>query len=164
MSTELKFKSATFFEIILDLFNAFNGNQDFAAFKMPVGQTYIAIFMYLFKVLLMSLLAAMFINKYKQVWRNLDAYKRFNIIKMKNSVSFDKFIGGVTLTFFPINILMVPFIPPIVALRNVRASDFMLKCQYTVMMLIYCGLAGVMIIPMTPVLYVKSVVNSLFIA
>jgi len=163
LSTELKFESATFYEIILDLFNAFNGNQDFEVFKMPVGQSYIAIFMYLFKVLFMSLLAAMFINKYKQVWRNLDAYKRFNIIKMKNSVSFDKFIGGVTLTFFPVNILMLPFIAPVIALRNARASDFMLKCQYTVMMLIYCAIAGVMIIPLTPFLYLKSVINALFI-
>lgn len=163
LSTELKYHSATFYEIILDLFNAFNGQLDIQAFRMPVGQTYIATFMYLFKVLFMSLLAAMFINKYKVVWRNLDAYKRFNIIKMKNSVSFDKFIGGVTLTFFPVNILMVPFIPAIIAIRNVRASDFMLKCQYTVMMLIYCALAGVAIIPMTPILYIKAVANALFI-
>jgi len=37
--------------------------------------------MYIFKVLLLSLLAAMFINKYDQVYFNLDAIRRFNIIR-----------------------------------------------------------------------------------
>lgn len=119
--------------------------------------------MYLFKVLFLSLLAAMFINKYKVVWRNLDAYKRFNIIKAKNSIAYDKFIGGCTLTFFPINILMLPLIPPIVALRNTRASDFLLKIQYVVMMIVYSIIAGVAIIPMTPVLYIKSIANAIYI-
>ena len=119
--------------------------------------------MYLFKVLFLSLLAAMFINKYKIVWRNLDAYKRFNIIKMKNSISYDKFIGGCTLTFFPLNILMLPLIPPIIALRNPRASDFVLKIQYVFMMVTYSILAGAAIIPMTPILYIKSVANSIYI-
>jgi thiol:disulfide interchange protein len=111
----------------------------------------------------MSLLAAMFINKYKVVWRNLDAYKRFNIIKMKNSISFDKFIGGITLTFFPINILMVPLIPAILYFRNPRASDFLLKMQYGIMMLTYCTMSGIVIVPMAPVLYIKLVLNAIFI-
>ena len=120
--------------------------------------------MYIFKVLFMSLLAAMFINKYKIVWRNLDAYKRFDIIKAKNSISFDKFIGGITMTFFPINILMLPLIPPILAIRNPRASDFLLKGQYIIMMIIYSFMAGIVIIPATPVIYIKSISNAIFIA
>jgi len=83
--------------------------------------------MYLFKVLLLSLLVAMFINRYQIVWRNLDAYRRFNIIKLKNSVSYDKFIGGVTITFFPINLIMLPLALPIITLRSKRASDILLK-------------------------------------
>ena len=83
--------------------------------------------MFIFKILLMSLLAAMFINKYKVVWRNLDAYKRFNIIKMKNSISFDKFIGGVTLTFFPINILMLPLMPIVIIVKNKKLNEMVNK-------------------------------------
>jgi len=49
----------------LDLFNAFNGKMEFGQFKMPIGQTFIAIFMFLFKVIFLALLAAMFINRYK---------------------------------------------------------------------------------------------------
>lgn len=164
LGSELKYENATFWEVFMDLFNAFNGNQNFADFKMPIGQSYIAVFMYIFKVLLMSLLAAMFINKYKEVWRNLDAYRRFNIIKLKNSVSYDKYIGGVTLTFFPINILMLPFIPFIVFFRSSRASDFLLKLQYGLMMIMYCILAGIIIVPFSPILYMKVVANAIFIA
>ena len=111
----------------------------------------------------MSLLAAMFINKYKQVYKNLDAYRRFNIIKLKNSVAYDKFIGGVTLTFYPINIIMLPFIAPIVAFRSARVSDFLLKIQYVIMMLMYCGIASTFIVPMAPFLYLKILSNSIFI-
>jgi hypothetical protein len=164
LSSELKMETASFFVIFLDLFNAFNGNMNAEEFTMPIGQTYIAIFMYMFKVLLMSLLAAMFINKYKQVYKNLDAYRRFNIIKLKNSVAYDKFLGGVTLTFFPINIIMLPFIVPIISFRSARASDTILKLQYVIMMLMYCTLACTFIIPIIPILYLKVIVNALFIA
>jgi hypothetical protein len=111
----------------------------------------------------MSLLAAMFINKYKQVWKNLEAYRRFNIIRLKNSVAYDKFLGAVTITFFPINILMLPFIPPITILRSARASDFLLKLQYVIMILLYCALACIMVIPVIPLLYLKMLTNSIFI-
>lgn len=149
--------------MFLDLFNAFNGNQDFDSFVAPTGQIYIGFFMYVFKVLLMSLLAAMFINKYKQVWKNLDAYRRFNIIRLKNSVSYDKLVGGITITFFPINFVILPFILPILMLRSKRASEFILKIQYLVMILMYCLIAIIMVIPSIPILYFKILINSIFI-
>ena len=65
LGNELKNEPASFFVVFLDLFNAFNGNMNFGEFKMPIGQTYIGIFMFLFKIMLLSLLAAMFINRYK---------------------------------------------------------------------------------------------------
>ena len=65
LGNELKTEHTSFFEVFLDLFNAFNGNMQFGEFKMPIGQTFIAIFMFLFKVMFLSLLAAMFINRYK---------------------------------------------------------------------------------------------------
>ena len=119
--------------------------------------------MFLFKILLISLLAAMFINRYKTVYVNLDAYKRFTIIKLKNSVSFDKFIGGVTLTFFPINIIMLPFSVILASLRSKRASDILLKVQYSIMMVLYSLIAGILFIPMAPVLVIKIYANSLYI-
>jgi hypothetical protein len=164
LSEEFKFERAYFWQAFLDLFNAFNGNQEFANYTMPTGQIYIGVFMFLFKILLLSLLAAMFINRYKVVWSNLDAFKRFNIIKLKNSLSYDRFLGGVTLTFFPINFIILPFIVPIVMLRSKRASDFLLKIQYVFMIICYCILAGIMIVPASPILYFKVVTNSLYIA
>jgi len=42
-------------------------------------------------------------------------------------VVFDKYIGGVTMTFFPINVLMLPFVLPVLYFRNARMSDLALK-------------------------------------
>ena len=111
----------------------------------------------------MSLLAAILINRYKTVWVNLDAYRRFNIIKLKNSISYDKFIGGVTLTFFPINIIMLPFSLILTALRSKRGSDIMLKIQYSIMMVLYCIISAIMFVPAAPILIIKTYTNSVFI-
>ena len=119
--------------------------------------------MYVFKILLMSVLAAMFINRYSTMWVSLDAYRRFTIIKLKNSVSYDKFIGGVTLTFFPINIFMLPFSLMLTTLRSRRSSEIILKMQYSIMMAFYCFISACMFIPAAPILIFKIYVNSLFI-
>jgi len=163
LSSEFKYIPSSFFGAFIDLFNAFNGNIDFTLWTTPIGQIYIVIFMYIFKILLMSLLAAMFINRYKTVWINLDAYRRFTIIKLKNSISYDKFIGGVTLTFFPINIIMLPFSLILTALRSKRGSDIMLKVQYSIMMVIYCIISAIMFIPSAPILIFKIYTNSVYI-
>mmetsp|Transcript_30416 Transcript_30416/g.46592 ORF Transcript_30416/g.46592 Transcript_30416/m.46592 type:complete len:126 (+) Transcript_30416:830-1207(+) len=119
--------------------------------------------MYLFKVLLLSLLGAMFINKYKVLFQNIDAHKRFNIIRMKNSESYDKYVGGATLTFYPINIIITPFLIPIMIVRSTRVSDFALKIQYTLMVVLYCFIIAVLVVPAVPLLYLKAVVNALYI-
>ena len=111
----------------------------------------------------MSLLAAMFINRYKIVYKNIDAFRRFLIIKQKNSISYDKFIGGVTITFFPINLIMLPLATPIIMFRSKRASELLLKLQYVIMILLYCFLAFLMIIPASPVLLAKVYSNAFFI-
>ena len=119
--------------------------------------------MYIFNILLMSLLAAMFINRYKTLWSKLDAYRRFIIIKLKNSVSYDKFIGGVTITFFPINLVLLPFTIPIIIFRSKRMSDILLKFQYIMMIVLYCLMACMMIVPSSPILLIKVYTNAFFI-
>lgn len=120
--------------------------------------------MYTVRVLMISLLASMFINRYRQVWANIDAHRYLRIIRLKNKVSYDKYVGCITLSFFPLNILMVPFIPIIIKLRSTRISDFMLKIQYGVMMVFYCFLALFLIFPLAPLIYCKILINSFFIA
>ena len=146
--------------MFLDLFNAFNGKSNFKEWSDPVGKVYIGVFMFIFKIILLALLAGMFINRYKTVFKNIEAHKRFSIIKHKNSISYDRFIGGITITFFPINIILLPFILPIALLRNKKASGFLLKLQYGIMVMLYCMVAGCMIIPAIPLLYIKIIVNS----
>lgn len=81
----------------------------------------------MFNVLFLSFLVAMFINRYKYVFGNIDAIRRMEIIKLKNSISYDELYGGVTITFFPISIIVLPFLPFVVLFKSERLNDFVLK-------------------------------------
>lgn len=130
---------------------------------MPQGKVFITLFVFVFNVLLLSFLVAMFINRYKFVYTNLEAFRRMNIIKLKNTNSYDNLYGGVTITFFPVSILVLPFVIPVVVFKSERLNDFILKIQYATMILMYCLLGCVVAIPLIPLLYIKIIVNSVFI-
>ena len=130
---------------------------------MPQGKIFISLFVYMFNVLLLSFLVAMFINKYKFVWKNLDALKRMNIIKLKNSCGYDTLTGGITITFFPISIIILPLILPVVIFKSERLNDFILKIQYGFMILMYCLIALCLSVLVWPIMYIKSVLNSFYI-
>jgi hypothetical protein len=147
----------------ITLYRSFNGNQVLNEFKFPEGQVYAVLYIYIFQIFLMALLVAMFINRQSNVSKNLEAFRRFNIIKLKNSEQYDQYIGGVTLTFFPINILMLPFMVPVVIFRNPRISDFALKLQYSIMMFLYILIAILITLPMLPMVYLKQITNSIYI-
>lgn len=164
LNEELKNEYSSFFQIILDIFDGFNGKQDFDDYQYPQGKIFISIFVYLFNVLLLSFLVAMFINRYKFVWKNLDALRRMNIIKLKNSSSYDTLYSGVTITFFPISIIVLPFIAPVVLFKSERLNDFILKMQYGILIIMYCFLAVIISIPICPLLYFKSIFNAIYIS
>ena len=163
LTKELKRNESSVFQIVLDIFDAFNGKQDFDDFTFPEGQTFITFFVYIFNILLLSFLVAMFINKYKFVWKNLDSLRRTNIIKLKNSSSYDNLYGSITITFFPYSIVVLPFIIPVVIFKSERLNDFILKIQYCFMIIMYCILAVIVAIPILPCLYFKNLANSVFI-
>ena len=106
----------------------------------------------------------MFINRYKVVFDNLESLRLFKIINLKNSAQYDKTVGAVTLTFFPVNIIMTPLLIPIATMRSARLSDLVLKVQYTFMMVLYTFLALMMLLPLTPLIYLKVVINAMFVA
>jgi len=117
----------------------------------------------MFNILLLSFLVAMFINRYKFVFKNLAALRRMNIIKLKNSSSYDPVSGGITITFFPVSILVLPFIVPVVLFKSDRLNDFILKIQYAFMIMLYCGIAVAISIPVMTLLYMKCIFNSIYI-
>ena len=163
LNEELKVEESSFFQIIKDIFDGFNGKQNFEHYQYPQGKVFITIFVYIFNILLLSFLVAMFINRYKFVFRNLAALRRMNIIRLKNSSSYDVLNGGVTITFFPISVLVLPFIIPVVLLKSERLNDFILKIQYAFMILMYCGLAVCISVPVIPLLIMKSIFNAFYI-
>lgn len=110
-----------------------------------------------------SLLIAMFVLRYQHLWTNIEAIRRMDIIKLKNSQSYDPTFGAITMTYFPINILLLPFLLPLMALKSDRLNDSILKIQYFLMVIIYCMLAIIIAIPVLPLLYLKIIVNNIYI-
>jgi len=120
-------KSSDFYDTLKHIFDTINAAQDFDQYTYPQGKIFIAFFAILFNILLLSFLVSMFINRYKYVYRNIDALRRMNIIKLKNFSSFDEIIGGVSLSFFPVNVfLLIPMVG-VVVFKSERLSDFVLK-------------------------------------
>ena len=127
LNSEFKLEQSSIFQIVLDIFDGLNGKQKFDEYQNPQGNLFITVFVYVFNILLLSFLVAMFINRYKYVWQNIDAIRRMEIIKLKNSNSFDNLFGGVTITFFPISVIVLPFVIPVVVFKSERLNDFILK-------------------------------------
>jgi len=94
---------------------------------------------------------------------NIDAFSRLEAISQKNAAAYDRSLSGVTSTFFPINILMLPFYFPVVLLRNQRISESVLKLQYSFMIGLYFLLAFAFTGVLVPLLYCKMVANSFLI-
>ena len=145
--------------LLQDLINAFNGIINFQNYTSPLGQVFIMLSVYLFSILLVSFLVAMFINQYEYLWGNIDALKRMNIIMLKNKSDFDRLNAGITITFFPISILVLPLIPFIAICKSEKLNEFALKIQYGIMIVMYIFIGLFLSIPLIPVLYVKAVWN-----
>lgn len=55
---------------------------------------------------------------------------------MKNHLSYDPIIGSVSSTFFPINIIMLPFMIPVILVKNKKLNEMINKIQYAGMILL----------------------------
>lgn len=84
-------------------------------------------------------------------------------IHLKNTKNFDSKIGGVTMTFFPINFIIIPFILPVVGFQSERLSDFILKIQYAILIFIYCLIAIIFSVILIPLLILKSLINQIYV-
>ena len=113
------------------------------------------IFAYISQMLLLRFLVSMFNNKFQKVFENQDYLNRRTIINMKNSASYDKKIGAITTAFFPINMLLLILVFPIMLIKNDRFNDMVLKTQYIFLGLLYCLLAFFASLILMPVLFIK---------
>ena len=122
-----------------------------------------AIFQYLSKVIFMGFLITMFVLRYVKVHKSIEADKRRDIIKLKNVLDNDLTYGAVTMTFFPINIILLPFLVPLLIMKSERLNDTILKVQYFVLILCYISLGAVISVVLIPLLYLKTILNSAYI-
>mmetsp|Transcript_11827 Transcript_11827/g.18218 ORF Transcript_11827/g.18218 Transcript_11827/m.18218 type:complete len:148 (+) Transcript_11827:583-1026(+) len=75
--------------VIKEIFNGFMANTHPESYLMPGGQLYITIFSMISQAFLLSFIASMFVLRYLNVQSNIEAIRRMERIKLKNSMGFD---------------------------------------------------------------------------
>ena len=54
---------------------------------------------------------------------------------LKNTSKYNPEIGGITCSFYPLNILTLPFALPLLFTKSTSLSEFLLKMQYWLMII-----------------------------
>lgn len=85
------------------------------------------------------------------------------IIKLKTTNIYDNVFGSLRVTFFPISIIVLPFILPLILFKSHRLNNIVMRIQYSILILMYCLLGSILSVVFIPILYFKTVVNALFI-
>jgi hypothetical protein len=162
-SAEFTAQTLNAFDIFLQLFSAFTGEQQFGEFNKYFGQSYIVIFIMVYFILLLNLLIAMFSNTYQRIYENKNAIRLRRILETKNHLSHDPIIGSITSTFFPINIIMLPMMIPVLFVKNKKLNEMINKLQYAGMIVLQTIAITLFQILLFPIMYAKMVLNSFHI-
>jgi len=126
--THLNFKNTKdpLFDSFQDILNAFLGHSKSEVFSYPWGLMYILTVTFVLKILFFSLLVTMFILRCLEVSKNIDAKKRMEIIKQKNISGYDDVYGAITMTSYPVNVVIIPFMASIVMMKSQRLNNTVL--------------------------------------
>ena len=146
-----------------DVFNMIIGKIDITYYHYPLGDSYLLAASFIAKILLFSFLVAMFVLRYFHVWQNIEATRRMDIIRLKNSQHFDPLYGCITMTYFPINIILLPFVVIVLVLKSERVNNSILQMQYFLLVIAYLFVAVALTVVLVPLLYFKIVANSVFV-
>ena len=163
LQDDIRLEPMTLGHLAQDLISTINGHVDYSNYKVYFGSIYIATSTYILCIIFMSILVAIFTNRYAQLWHNIDAIRRMDIINMKNKLDYDRFFGAITMTFFPINIVALPVIPFIVFFKSERLNEMMLKIQYSILISMYITIGLLLTVPAIPILYGKCLCNQIYI-
>ena len=104
----------------------------------------------------------MFLARFNRTKRKIDANKRMEAIRNKNNNGFDPVYGAITMTFFPINMLLVPFVFLLLLLKSHRLNEFVLKLQYSALVFGYSIIGVFASSVLVPLLYFKCILNTIF--
>mmetsp|Transcript_624 Transcript_624/g.717 ORF Transcript_624/g.717 Transcript_624/m.717 type:complete len:184 (-) Transcript_624:66-617(-) len=103
----------------------------------------------------------MFSNTYTEIYLNRNAIRLKRILEMKNRFSYDPIIGSVTSTFFPINIVMLLFMYPVVVVKNKKFNEMINKLQYGLLILFYSVAIFFLQVFLAPFIYAKLILNAI---
>lgn len=105
----------------------------------------------------------MFIARYQWVVGDFESVQLMEVIRLKNRASYDPVYSGITLSFFPINILLGPLFIPLLVFKSARLNDFALKIQYVYLVTLYFMLMTIASTFILPMLFLKITANELFL-
>jgi hypothetical protein len=103
----------------------------------------------------------MFSNTYKDVQDNKKSIPLRRILHIKNILGYDQMIGSVSSSFFPMNIVILPFIPIIISVRNRNTNETFNKMQYSFLVMLYSVIFVAFQIVLAPIMMVKLAFNTL---
>ena len=149
-----------YWKMFLELFTTMNGKNDFDKFVFPQGKVYMLSALFILKILFIALIAAIFVNSYRKQHKKLNSIKNFHILQYKNSSGYDSIYGAISLSFFPLNVILGPFFIPVIVLKSKLISDFVLKLEYVILMTFYVSFGAFFLLAVSPILYIKTIVNS----
>jgi len=159
---ELKHEQTGLYEVLKDVFDVYMGNQDFEEYTYPGGMAFVGIFVFTSQMLLANFLISMFNNRSQRVLDKLDFMRRKAIINLKNSQSFDSRIGAITISFFPINIVLLPFMQGVLQMQSERLNDSILKAQFVFLIMLYILVIVAIVLPLFPLIYLKVLFNGAY--
>mmetsp|Transcript_41412 Transcript_41412/g.63179 ORF Transcript_41412/g.63179 Transcript_41412/m.63179 type:complete len:148 (+) Transcript_41412:46-489(+) len=110
------------YDSAVDTLNLFVGVTELASFTYPSGQIYMLACAFLSKLFLFSFMIAMFVLRYFHVWQNIEATRRIDVIKLKNTQQYDPLYGCITMSYFPINVFLLPLLLPILLIKSDRLN------------------------------------------
>jgi len=99
--------------MLFAVLNGFIGNTDLERYVEPDGSIVIGFYSFLGKFFFVTFLSTMFVRMFNHIDTDYESIRRMEMVRLKNSKSFDNVVSGITLTFFPINAPLLPFLIPV---------------------------------------------------
>jgi len=163
LERELVKSNETMFDAFLHIFNSLNSNTREDNFIEPHGSIFQSVLTVLCQILLVSFLITMFILRFFQVFKNIESIRRLDVIQVKNRQGYHPKFGAITISFFPLNVILLLYYPIALIMASERIDDFFVKAQYFSLVIIYCLLGLISSVVLFPIFYFKMVANSVYI-
>lgn len=129
------------------LFNAMLGNFDFSIFAVDgaltqkdYGWTYLILFLVFTNIVLINFLIAILSSKYTEMESKGKVLNRKTVLNIKQVICEDEYYSSLVISFVPMNVFILPFVPFIALFRIKKLNCLLLFISYMPMVIIGTGI------------------------